>query len=176
MVDGGQLVFVRPAPDNALVQGLWTLLPHSLRPRIFPATFAFSNTLGFDVVVVPRLGDEAWEGYTTEDQAADYPAGSYELALQTAAEAGDQAELDRVFARRTSGETLRLAGPGVVLGVLAIVVAVAIARATLPSVPVIGATPCLAAVAIETWVTLLASWSPARRAGSSDPLEVLRAD
>jgi ABC-type antimicrobial peptide transport system permease subunit len=74
------------------------------------------------------------------------------------------------------GETLRLAGPGVVLGVLAIVVAVAIARATLPSVPVIGATPYLAAVAIQTLVTLLASWSPARRAGSSDPLEVLRGE
>lgn len=109
LVDGGELVFVRPKPDNELVQGLWTLLPHSLRPEIFPATFAFSNTLGFDVVVVPRLGDEDWEGYTTEDQAADYPAGSYELALQVAAETNDQAELDRVFARRTSKETLRLA-------------------------------------------------------------------
>lgn len=109
LVDGGELVFVRPRPDNDLVQGLWTLLPHSLRPEIFPATFAFSNTLGFDVVVVPRLGEEDWEGYTTEDQAADYPAGSYELALQVAAETGDQADLDRVFARRTSKETLRLA-------------------------------------------------------------------
>jgi uncharacterized membrane protein YdbT with pleckstrin-like domain len=61
------------------------------------------------VVVVPRLGEEDWEGYTTEDQAADYPAGSYELALQVAAETNDQAELDRVFNRRTSKETLRLA-------------------------------------------------------------------
>jgi hypothetical protein len=109
LVDGGELVFVRPGPDNALVQGLWTLLPNSLRPQIFPATFAFGNTLGFDVVVVPRLGEEDWEGYTTEDQAADYPAGSYELALQVAAETNDQAELDRVFNRRTSKETLRLA-------------------------------------------------------------------
>jgi hypothetical protein len=108
LVDGGKLMFVRPAPDQALVEALWTLLPNSLRPKIWPATFAFSNALGFDVVVVPRAGQESWDGYTTEEQAADYPAGSYELALQTAAEANDQAELDAVFTRRTSSEMLRL--------------------------------------------------------------------
>jgi hypothetical protein len=109
LVDGGKLVFVRRAPDPGVVEALWTLLPHSLRPTIWPATFVFSNALGFDVVVVPRAGEEDWDGYTTEEQAADYPAGSYELALQTAAESGDQAELDAVFTRRTSGETLSLA-------------------------------------------------------------------
>jgi hypothetical protein len=109
LVDGGKLVFVHKAPDHALVQGLWTLLPYSLRGKIWPASFAFTNDLAFDAVVVPRLGDASWEGYTSEEQAADYPAGSYELALQTAAEAGDQAELDVVLSRRSSGETLRLA-------------------------------------------------------------------
>jgi hypothetical protein len=109
LVDGGKLVFVRRAPDPGVVEALWTLLPHSLRSTIWPATFVFSNALGFDVVVVPRAGEEDWDGYTTEEQAADYPAGSYELALQTAAESGDQAELDAVFTRRTSGETLSLA-------------------------------------------------------------------
>jgi hypothetical protein len=109
LVDGGKLVFVRPGPDQALVQGLWTLLPYSLRAKIWPASFAFRNDLGFDVVVVPRAGEGSWEGYTTEDQAADYPAGSYELALQTAAEAGDQADLEAVFHRRSSSETMRLA-------------------------------------------------------------------
>lgn len=109
LVDGGKMVFVRKAPDHALIQGLWTLLPYSLRGKLWPATFAFSNELGFDAVVVPRVGEALWEGYTTEEQAENYPAGSYELALQTAAEAGDQAELDAVFSRRTSNETLRLA-------------------------------------------------------------------
>lgn len=109
LVDGGKLVFVRKNPDPALVQGLWTLLPDSLRAKIWPASFAFANDLGFDAVVVARLGEENWEGYTTEEQAADYPAGSYELALQTAAEAGNQADLNAVFLRRTSHETLRLA-------------------------------------------------------------------
>ncbi len=119
LVDGGKLVFIRKGPDQALVEGLWTLLPYSLRGKIWPASFAFTNDLGFDIAVVPRpppappsqggAGGGSWEGYTTEEQAASYPAGSYELALQTAAEAGDQAELNAVFARRTSNETLRLA-------------------------------------------------------------------
>ncbi|MCI0681352.1 MAG: hypothetical protein L0Y71_04545 [Gemmataceae bacterium] len=109
LVDGGKLVFVRKEPDQALMQGLWTLLPYSLRGKIWPASFAFTNDLGFDAVVVPRLGDGSWEGYTNEEQAADYPAGSYELALQVAAEAGDQRELDAVLSRRSSNETLRLA-------------------------------------------------------------------
>ena len=48
-------------------------------------------------------------GHLTADQCRDYPEGRYELALQIAVEAGDQVELDRLFARRTSAETLRLA-------------------------------------------------------------------
>src|SRR5207248_9084728 len=47
--------------------------------------------------------------YTTEEQAADYPQGTYELALQHAAEAGDQNALDIVFSRRDSYQTIRLA-------------------------------------------------------------------
>jgi hypothetical protein len=109
LVDGGKLVFVRSAPDQALVQGLWTLLPDALRGKLWPATFAFSNELAFDVIVVPSQGAAAWEGYTTEDQAADYPAGSYEFAVQLAAESGSQGELDAVFAKRSSGETMKLA-------------------------------------------------------------------
>ena len=71
LVDGGKLVFIRTGPDQALVEGLWTLLPHSLRAKIWPATFAFTNDLGFDAVVVPRIGEASWEGYTTEEQAAN---------------------------------------------------------------------------------------------------------
>jgi hypothetical protein len=109
LVDGGKLVFVRPHGDLALVEGLWTLLPYTTRCKTWPASFAFSNELGFDVVVLPQLNDADIEGYTTEDQATQYPAGSYELALQTAAESGDQRELETVFRRRNSNEILRLA-------------------------------------------------------------------
>jgi len=108
LVDGGRLVFERAKPDASVIEALWTLLPHSLRPRIWPASFAFADELKFDVVVVPRLTNISLEGYTTEEQAGDYPQGSYELALQTAAESGNARDLEKVFQRRTSNDTLRL--------------------------------------------------------------------
>jgi hypothetical protein len=107
LVDGGRLVFEREGGDLPLLAGLWTLLPDSTRCRLWPASFAFGNRLDFDAVVVPGYDPAEYEGYTNEEQAADYPQGSYELALQLAAEAGDQHDLDRVFARRNSGEVLR---------------------------------------------------------------------
>jgi hypothetical protein len=108
LVDGGKLVFVRRAPDPGLIRGLWMLLPSPTRSELWPATFAYSNALGFDALVVPRRGDEDFSEYNSEEQASDYPAGRYELSLQTAAEAGDQAGLDALFNRRTSQETLRM--------------------------------------------------------------------
>ena len=48
LVDGGKLVFLRPAPDPGLIRGLWTLLPGPMRTALWPATFAFGNALGFD--------------------------------------------------------------------------------------------------------------------------------
>jgi hypothetical protein len=109
LVDGGKLVFERPAPDPDLVEGLWTLLPQTTRARLWPTSFAYSNELGFDVVVLPRVPLPFEEGYSLEEHAADYPEGRYERALQTAAEAGDQEELDALFQRRSSGDTVRLA-------------------------------------------------------------------
>lgn len=109
LVDGGKLVFTRHEGDLPLLAGLWLLLPVRTRGRIWPASFAFSNRLGFDAVAVPTYDRTDYPGYTTEEQAADYPQGSYELALQLAAEANDQHELDRVFQRRNSNEALRLA-------------------------------------------------------------------
>jgi hypothetical protein len=108
LVDGGKLVFERAAPDQPLIEGLWTLLPYAARARLWPATFAFSNALGFDALVVPRVYAANFEGYTNEEQAADYPAGTYEMALQVAAETGDQRELDRLLSRRTSQDTMKL--------------------------------------------------------------------
>src|SRR5205085_8078336 len=43
------------------------------------------------------------------ERAGDYPEGHYELALQTVAEAGNQDELDALFARRSYKETKKLA-------------------------------------------------------------------
>jgi hypothetical protein len=108
LIDGGRLVFQRPAPDTPLLQDLWTLLPASNRCELWPASFAFGNACRFDVVVTSRPNSDAYEGYLTEDQAADYPTGRYELNLQTAAEAGDQSELDALFARRSGAQTWRL--------------------------------------------------------------------
>jgi hypothetical protein len=120
LVDGGRVAFERPVPDTDLVRGLWMLLPHSARRGLWPASFAFGNALGFDVVVMPRATDDV-AGYLTEEQAADYPEGRYELSLQTAAEAGDQAELDALFARRSRGEVFRL-GLALLIGVVFLLV------------------------------------------------------
>jgi len=108
LLDGGRLVFQRPTPDTALLQSLWTLLPASNRCELWPASFAFSNALHFDVLVASRPTGEDYAGYLTEEQAGDYPQGRYELSLQQAAEAGDQAELDSLFARRSRAQTWRL--------------------------------------------------------------------
>jgi hypothetical protein len=108
LVDGGRVVFERAAPDTSLLRGLWTLLPASTRAQLWPASFAFSNALGFDAVVVPSANPDEFQGYLTEEQAGDYPEGRYELRLQIAAEAGDQGELDVLFARRSTSQTFRL--------------------------------------------------------------------
>jgi hypothetical protein len=109
LFDGGRLVFERPAGDVRMVSGLWLLLPEMTRCRLWPTSFAFGPDLEFDVLVVPHVTEELLENYTTEEQASGYPEGKYELALQRAAEAADQAELDAVFSKRDSRQTIRLA-------------------------------------------------------------------
>ncbi len=109
LLDGGKLVFRRPRPDPEFLKALWTLLPYRSRCTLWPASFTFSNELTFDVLVAPPDVDLELEGYTTEDEAADYPQGNYELGLQAAAEAGDQRQLDGLFFRRTQNDTLRMA-------------------------------------------------------------------
>jgi hypothetical protein len=109
LLDGGRVVFERTAPDPHLVRGLWSLLPGATRAELWPATFAYSNALAFNLIVVPRANGPEYERYVTEDQAGDYPEGRYELALQIAAEMENQHDLDRLFARRSRGQTFRLA-------------------------------------------------------------------
>ena len=116
LVDGGRLVFERSEPDTDLLRCLWTLLPTRTRSRLWPASFAFSNALAFDAVVVPCAEGHDFATYVHEDQAPEYPEGRYELALQMAAESGDQAELDALFARRSQREVWRLGL--IVLGVV----------------------------------------------------------
>lgn len=135
LVDGGKLVFERSEPDHALLSGLWMLLPNATRGALWPATFAFGNALQFDAVVVPRLervDRSKYPGYTSEEQAADYPQGRYELALQTAAESGEQNELEMLFARRSWNDTWRLA---VQLLVVILVLAIAMNLIFTPSPP-----------------------------------------
>jgi hypothetical protein len=109
LLDGGKLAFERNAPDERLVRSLWALLPPASRAELWPATFAFGNALGFHVVVTPRADGPDYAGYVHEEQAGDYPEGTYEKALQIAAEDSDQATLDRLFSRRSRGQTLKLA-------------------------------------------------------------------
>ncbi len=100
LLDGGRLVFERPAPDAAILRSLWALLPTSERAKLWPASFAFSNVHRFDVVVVPRLTprlDPEFEHYITEEKAGDYPEGRYECNLQSAIETGDQEEIDALL-------------------------------------------------------------------------------
>lgn len=121
LVDGGPVVFERPAPDPDLVRRLWLLLPDSTRAELWPAEFAPTNALGFDLLVTPKAGADC-AGYLSEQQAGDYPEGRYELNLQIAAEAGDQAALDALLARRSGRQTIRLA---LVLVAVALALAVA---------------------------------------------------
>jgi hypothetical protein len=109
LTDGGRLMLVSKEPAGDVLRGLWQLLPDRTRAELWPATFAFSPDLGFHAVVLPDAPEPWPTGYLTADHARDYPEGRYELALQIAVEAGNQAELDRLFARRSSADTLRLA-------------------------------------------------------------------
>lgn len=112
LVDGGRIVFERSEPDWNLLRDLWMLLPTRSRGEMWPATFAFSNTLQFHAVVVPAglkaASPQEFPHYLVEAEAGDYPEGRYEYKLQSAAEGGDQEELDRLFSRRTNSEMWKL--------------------------------------------------------------------
>jgi hypothetical protein len=109
LLDGGRVVFERSEPDPDVVRALWTLLPTKTRATLWPASFAFGNRLGFDALVVPKAQGVEFADYLREEQAGDYPEGRYEHALQVAAESGDQAELDHLFARKGRAEVRRMA-------------------------------------------------------------------
>lgn len=107
LVDGARIVFRRPGPDQSVLSALWMLLPHQTRTRLWPATFAADDRLGFHAAVAAE--GCPFPGYLTEAQAEEYPEGAYERRLHFAAEEGDEAEIDALFARRSREQTLRLA-------------------------------------------------------------------
>lgn len=120
LVDGGCIVLKRSEPQEAFMRGLWQLLPNRTRAELFPASFAFSDELGFDAVALPDPPTDPSRLRHTEDGLRDYPQSRYELNLQIAIESGDQSELERLFARRTSDDTIRL---GLTIIAVALVVA-----------------------------------------------------
>lgn len=109
LIDGGRLMLERAAPDENVLRALWQLMPTRTRRELWPATFAFSNDLGFHAVALPEVPEKLPMGYLSEEQVKDYPEGRYELAIQTAIESGNQSDLDRLLARASSQDMLRLA-------------------------------------------------------------------
>jgi len=121
LVDGHRVLLLGTTPNEALVRNIWQLLPDSTRREIWPASFAFSNELRFHMAIGPNLVVGDSRPQLTEDTLRDYPPGSYELNLQIAVESGDLASLQRLLARRSSDETLRL---GLYMVAFALLVAV----------------------------------------------------
>lgn len=121
LVDGGKLVLARSGPDVDVLKALWMLLPNHSRGDLWPASFALDNRLPFDVVVTQAQYADRFRGYLTEEQAADYPEGRYELSLQVAVESGNQRDLDHLLNRRSWNDTWKL---GIALLVMFLAIAV----------------------------------------------------
>lgn len=108
LVDGNRVLLKRDAPEQ-FVRDLWQLLPDRTRCDLWPATFAFSDELGFHAAVGPTLPTPRHGVQVLVEEAIrDYPQSNYELALQLAIESGDRAALRRLLARRTADDTIRL--------------------------------------------------------------------
>ena len=120
LVDGNRVLLQGTSPNEALARNLWQLLPDSSRRELWPASFAFSSELGFQLAIGPDLKVPGYR-QLTEEALRDYPPGSYELNLQIAIESGDSAGVRQLLARRSSDETLRL---GLYMVAFALVVAV----------------------------------------------------
>ena len=109
LVDGNRVLLKRDEPAERFVRDLWQLLPDRTRCDLWPATFAFSDELGFHAAVGPTLPTPRHGVQVLPENAIrDYPQSSYELGLQLAIESGDRAGLKRLLARRTADDTIRL--------------------------------------------------------------------
>lgn len=122
LVDGNRVLLKRTEPAEQFIRELWQLLPTRTRCDLWPATFAFSDELGFHAAVGPTLPTPRHGlQVLVEDAIRDYPQSSYELNLQIAIESGDRKALRKLLARRTADDTLRL---GLYMLAFALVVAV----------------------------------------------------
>ncbi len=109
LVDGNRVLLNRAEPAEKFVRDLWQLLPDRTRCELWPATFAFSDELGFHAAVGPTLPTPRHGVQVLpEESIRDYPQSSYELSLQIAIESGDRAALKRLLARRSADDTIRL--------------------------------------------------------------------
>jgi putative ABC transport system permease protein len=81
----------------------------------------------------------------------------------------------REVRRLVLSETLRLSMPGVLLGSAAALAAGLAVGSRITGIS-ISPGPFALAIALQATVTLLAAWSPARRAATANPLDVLRSE
>ncbi len=109
LIDGARVLISSPSPDTVVLRRIWKLLPYSTRTELAVATFAFGADRRFQLSFSPNPPDKLPFGTLNDEHCRDVPEGLYELALQVAAETENQAEIDRLFTRRSSGDTLKLA-------------------------------------------------------------------
>lgn len=107
LIDGCKIIVNQSEVNHDFIHNLWNLLPNQSRKELSFSTIVFSVENRFDISVMPEEIRPS-QGFLTAEQVRDYPEGRYELALQLAAESGDQRELDRLFARKTSSQMLKL--------------------------------------------------------------------
>lgn len=104
---------------------------------------------------------------------------TYQVVSQRTREFGVRMALGATAAdlrRMILGESLRLIGPGLVVGLLVAGGAASAAGALLVGVSPLDPRLYLAAVVLQVTVTLLASWSPALRASRVSPQVTMRAE
>jgi hypothetical protein len=137
LVDGAAVVLERSGPDAHIVQSLWALLPARTRLELWPCTFRFGHGEAFDILVVPPKCGPDSPRYLTEEKAGDYPEGRYELGLQIAVEAGNQADLDALLTRRNRrhGLAITLALLFAILSVLLVPTAINLLSPDAPQPP-----------------------------------------
>lgn len=108
LVDGNRVLLTRDEPAQ-FIRDVWQLLPDRTRCDLWPATFAFSDELGFHAAVGPTLPTPRHGVQVlVEDAIRDYPESSYEHGLQYAIESGDRGAVRRLLARRTADDTIRI--------------------------------------------------------------------
>jgi hypothetical protein len=107
ILDGTMIRLARSAPDRQSIRQLWQLLPVATRAERFPCEYCFRECYPFSIAVLPALPGQLPPNTISEEQAKDYPAGPYELAMQVAVESGDQASFESLLARRTGREMFR---------------------------------------------------------------------